>query len=105
MNLNEFAKNLPANYSEHEFIGLMNQVIDLKSAIELPKSQRDALFDGAQFLVDFLLLAREVKGELEVREGQPIVEYSGPFVENILTRPEDQPVDPEHLFALTAPSA
>jgi hypothetical protein len=43
MTLSEFAKQLPADFTEQEFVDLMNQVIDLKSIVDLPTTERDAL--------------------------------------------------------------
>ena len=46
MKLLDFARQLPENYSEQEFVDLMNQVIDLKAIATLPAMERSALFDG-----------------------------------------------------------
>jgi hypothetical protein len=100
MTLSEFAKQLPAEFTEQEFVDLMNRVIDLKSIVDMPEAERDALFDGAQYLVDFILLVREVKGELNSPQGRPVVAYRGPFVPNALTRPDGVAVDPTALETL-----
>ena len=88
MTLSEFEKQLPETFTEQEFIDLMNQAIDLKSIVDLPERERDALFDGVQYLVDFILLAREINGELQMAQGHPMIEYRGPFIPNALTRPD-----------------
>lgn len=93
MTLSEFAKQLPENFTEQEFVDLMNQVIDLKSITDLPERERDALFDGVQCLVDFILLAREINGELQMAQGAPIIDYRGPFIPNALTRPDGAQTD------------
>ena len=88
MTLSEFAKQLAENFTEQEFVDLMHQVIDLKSITNLPERERDALFDGVQYLVDFILPAREINGELQMAQGAPIIDYRGPFIPNALTRPD-----------------
>lgn len=93
MNLIDFAKHLPADFTEQEFVALMNQVIDLKSIVDLSEQERSALFNGVQYLVDFLLLAQEVNGELRSHEGNFMMDYRGPFIPTILTRPEGHGID------------
>jgi len=100
MTFSEFAKQLPAEFTEQEFVDHMNRVIDLKSIVDMPEAERDALFDGAQYLVDFILLVRELKGELHSAEGHPVLDYRGPFVPNALTRPDGVAPDPKALETL-----
>ena len=52
MKLADFPKQLPKNFTEQEFVDLMNQVIDLKTIVDLPAAERSTLFDGVQYLVD-----------------------------------------------------
>jgi hypothetical protein len=93
MNLKDFAKQLPENFTEQEFVDLMNQVIDLKTIVDLPQTERNALFNGVQYLADFIMLAQEANGELFARDGQPVINYGGPFIPSILTRPEGVDLD------------
>ena len=93
MNLLDFAKQTPANKSEQEFVDCLKQVIDLAEIENLSKTERDALFDAVQYLTDYVLFVRETKGELTIREGAPMIDYSGPFIPNTLQRPDDMPLD------------
>lgn len=93
MNLLDFAKQLPEERSEQEFVDLLQQVIDLGAIQDLSRKERDALFDAVQYLTDFVLFVREAKGEVEMREGAPMIDYRGPFIPNILTRPDEIPLD------------
>ncbi|WP_417269914.1 hypothetical protein [Celeribacter sp.] len=93
MKLSDFAKQLPENYTEQEFVDLMNQVIDLKTIVDLPVAERSALFYGVQYLADFIMLAQEANGELLTQDGQPAINCGGPFIPNILTRPEGVDLD------------
>ena len=93
MNLEDLAKRLPENFTEQEFVALMNQVIDLKKIADLPAAERSALFNGVQYLVDLIMLAQEVNGELHTHEGHPVVDYRGPFIPHILVRPEGFEMD------------
>lgn len=93
MKLSDFAKQLPKNFTEQEFVDLMNQVIDLKPIVDLPAAERSALFDGVQYLVDYIMLAQEVNGELRTHEGHPVLDYSGPFIPHVLARPEGMELD------------
>lgn len=69
MKLEDFAKQLPENFTEQEFADLLNQVIDLKTIEAMPPAEQSALFDGAQYLVDYIMLAQEANGELRTHEG------------------------------------
>lgn len=93
MKLADFAKQLPKNFTEQEFVDLMNQVIDLKTIEAMPLAERSNLFDGAQYLVDYIMLAREANGELGTHEGQPFISYNGPFIPHVLVRPEGTGMD------------
>ncbi|AJE48486.1 hypothetical protein P73_3771 [Celeribacter indicus] len=93
MNLSDFAKQLPKNFTEQEFVDLMNQVIDLKTIADLPAAERSALFNGVQYLVDFIMLAQEANGELLTHQGHPVVDYGGPFIPHFLVRPEGFEMD------------
>ena len=93
MDLIEFSKQARKDRSEQEFVDSLKQVIDLGEIENLSQSERDALFDAVQYLTDFVLLVRETKGELTSHEGAPMIEYTGPFIPNALTRPDDVPLD------------
>ena len=93
MNLIEFSKQTRKDQSEQEFVDSLKQVINLGEIENLSQSERDALFDAVQYLTDFVLFVREAKGELASREGAPVIEYTGPFIPNALTRPEGVPLD------------
>ncbi|AXI50469.1 MULTISPECIES: hypothetical protein [unclassified Sulfitobacter] len=93
MNLSDFAKQLPKNFTEQEFVDLMNRVIDLKTIVDLPVEERSALFDGVQYLLDYIMLAQEANGELRTHQGQPVMDYNGPFIPHVLVRPEGTELD------------
>ncbi|UWR01110.1 hypothetical protein K3729_17120 [Rhodobacteraceae bacterium S2214] len=93
MNLIDFAKQMPKDQSEQEFVDSLKQLVDLGEIENLSKADRDALFDTVQYLTDFTLFVREAKGELGSHGNAPYVEYSGPFIPNALTRPGDAPLD------------
>ena len=93
MDLIEFSKQTRKDQSEQEFVDSLKQVIDLGEIENLSQSERDALFDAVQYLTDLVLFVREAKGELTSQEGAPVVEYTGPFIPNALTRPHDVPLD------------
>ena len=88
MNLIDFAKRLPKDCSEQQFVDLMNQVIDMKQVVTLSEQERLNLFSGVQYLADYVLLAQEAMGEVEVNDGRPVIGYDGPFIPTILQRPE-----------------
>ena len=88
MKLLDFAKQLPDNFSEQEFVDLMNQVIDLKAIATLPARERSALFDGVQYLVDYIMLAQEANNEIRFHEGHHLMDYNGPFIPHVLVRPD-----------------
>ncbi|AYE85330.1 hypothetical protein [Sulfitobacter sp. D7] len=93
MELADFAKQLPENFTEQEFVDLMNQVINLKTIEAMPPAERSNLFDGAQYLVDYIMLAQEANGELRSHEGQHMMTYNGPFIPHVLVRPEGTEMD------------
>ncbi|MBO9429635.1 hypothetical protein [Sulfitobacter sp. R18_1] len=97
MNLSDFAKQRPKNFTEQEFVDLMNQVIDLKTIVDLPAEERSALFDGVQYLLDYIMLAQEANGELRTHQGQPVMDYNGPFIPHVLVRPEGMELDRKAL--------
>lgn len=105
MKLIDFATQTKAVQSEQEFVDRIGQVIDLAAIQKLSRPERDALFDAVQYLTDYVLLVREAKGEIEFHDGAPYIEYSGPFIPNILTRPDDVPLDTSILktFGIEAP--
>ena len=93
MNLIDFAKGLPEEFTDQEFVDLINQVIDLKQVVNLSERERLNLFSAVQYLADYVLLAQEAKGELTTRGGHPVLDYRGPFIPNILQRPDGAELD------------
>ena len=93
MNLADFPKHLPNDFTEQQFVDLMNQVIDLKSIPMLSERERSILFSGVQYLADFILLAQESLGEIEFEDGHPLLGYDGPFIPSVLQRPDDAEAD------------
>ena len=93
MKLADFAKRLPQNFTEQEFVDLMNQVIDLKTIVDLSATERSALFNGAQYLADFIMLAQEANGELHTHEGHQVIAYNAPFIPQVLVRPQGVEMD------------
>ena len=93
MNLIGFAKGLPEEFTEQEFVDLINRVIDLKQVATLSERERLNLFSGAQYLADYILLAQEAKGEVETRDGHPVLGYDGPYIPTILQRPGEAAPD------------
>ena len=88
MNLIDFAKGLPEDFTEQKFVDLINQVIDLKAIVTLSERERSILFSGVQYLADYVLLAQEAMGEVETRDGHPVLGYDGPYIPSILQRPD-----------------
>lgn len=41
-----------------------------------------------QYLADYVVLAQEAAGEVEVDNGSPVIEYDGPFIPTLLQRPD-----------------
>lgn len=94
MRLMEFAKTLPQEFDEKEFVDRVNQVIDLREVQSLSADERQSLHDFAQYLSDFMLLVRECnEGVEEGSGGGPSIEYRGPYIENVLTREPGRPLD------------
>lgn len=93
MDLIEFARTLPKEPTDQVFIDHLRQVLDLDQIRSLPEGETQNLFDAVQFLTDYLLLQQEFLGVEKRHEGQIMVEYSGPYVENRLTRPSGMQPD------------
>ena len=93
MNLIDFAKGLPEEFTEQEFVDQINQMIDLKQVVTLSERERLNLFSAVQYLADYVLLAQEAMGEVETRNGHPALDYRGPFIPNILQRPDGAKLD------------
>lgn len=100
LNLIEFAKTLPETFKEQQFIDHLMSVVDLKEIQKLTSHERQAIHDAAQYLADYMLLIHECEGELQMHEGAPVVEYRGPFIANVLTRPAGDKPDREQLETL-----
>ena len=96
----EFAQTLPEHFSDQEFVDHLNKVIDLRALQNLPPQQRQAVFDAAQYLADFMLLITECKGEQQIIDGTPCVTYRGPVIANVLNTPSGVPVDCTQLETL-----
>jgi hypothetical protein len=88
LNLIDFAKRLPKDFTEQQFVDLINQVIDLKQVVTLSERERSILYSGVQYLADYVLLAQEAMDEVETRDGHPVLGYDGPYIPSILQRPE-----------------
>lgn len=98
MKLMDFAKILPEEFGEQEFIDRVNQVVDLKEIQSLPVNERQSLYDFAQYLADYLLLVQEcLEGVDRASNGAPTLNYRGPFIENVLTRQNGRPLDKGQL--------
>jgi hypothetical protein len=93
LNLIEFPKRLPDEFTEQQFVDLINQVIDLKQVLTLSERERSILYSGVQYLADYVLLAQEAMGEVEVSDGHPILGYDGPYIPSILQRPDGAEAD------------
>lgn len=93
LNLIDFPKKLPDDFTEQNFVDLINQVIDLKQITSLSERERSILYSGAQYLADYILLAQEAMGEVEVNKGRPVIGYDGPFIPTILQRPDGVEAD------------
>jgi hypothetical protein len=93
VNLLDFAKTLPEDFSEQQFVDLMTQVVDLKQVLTLSERERSILYSGVQYLADFVLLAQEAMGEVEISDGEPLLAYDGPYIPSILQRPDDAEAD------------
>lgn len=100
MNLIDFAKTLPANVDEQAFVDHLKKSVDLIAIKDLSTGEVDNLFDAAQYLVDLLLLVRERNGQKVEHEGAPYVEYSGPYIQNVLTNQSEGPSDFNQLETL-----
>lgn len=86
MDLIEFARTLPTDHVDETFINHLRQVVDLNQIRELPEGEVQNLFNAVQFLADYLLLLQEFLGVDKQHDGQILVEYFGPYIENRLTR-------------------
>lgn len=97
MNLMDFAKTLSEAFGDRDFVARVNTVIDLRAIQGLSTSERQALHDFAQYLSDYMLLLHECLDGVAARNGAPILQYRGPFLETILTREPDTEVDRSQL--------
>jgi hypothetical protein len=100
MNLIDFAKTLPVDFEESEFIEHLKKSVNLNQIKDLSESEVDNLFDAVQYLADYLLLVREYKGFEVEKDGSPYVRYNGPYVQNILTNQSDGPSDFDQIETL-----
>lgn len=98
MNLIDFAKTMPETFSDEEFVDRVNEVVDLKAVQSLEAHERQSLYDFAQYLADYMLLVKECLEESETGdEDVPLIEYRGPFIENVLTRSPGRQLDRSQL--------
>ncbi|KEJ89004.1 hypothetical protein [Sulfitobacter donghicola] len=97
MNLIDFAKTLPADFDELEFVTHLKQSVDLSQIKSLSEAEVNNLFDAAQFLTDYILLVREHQGQEVEEDGHPYVMYRGPYIQNVLTNQTDGPSDFDQL--------
>ena len=100
MNLIDFAKTLPADFEEADFIDHLKKSVDLDQIKDLSEIEVNNLFDAVQYLADYLLLFREYKGFKVEVEGSPYVRYSGPYIQNFLTNQNEGPSDFEQIDTL-----
>ncbi|RNF36061.1 hypothetical protein [Paracoccus methylarcula] len=92
MNLLEFARHLPEEFSEAEFINALREVINLDEIRHLSDAECQSLFDAVTFLADYLILLREFYRQAKTRGGHPVLDYRGPMIWNQLTRvPGEKP--------------
>ena len=97
---NPICEESSGRITEEEFVDHLKAVIDLDAIQNLSASEVDNFFDAAQYLVDYLLLVRERKGMIVEHEGAPVLNYRGPYIQNILTNQEDGPSDFDQLDTL-----
>lgn len=97
MNLIDFAKTLPVNFEDRQFVDHLKQAVDLSQIKELSEDEVNNLFDAAQFLTDYILLVREHQGQDVEEDGHPYVMYRGPYIQNVLTNQTDGPSDFDQL--------
>lgn len=94
MRLMEFAKTMPLEFEEREFVDKVNQVVDLKEIQSLTAHERQSIHDFAQYLADYMVLVRECnEGVGSEPDGHTFIEYRGPFIEHVLTREPGRPLD------------
>lgn len=93
MKLIDIPKNLSGDFTEQQFVDLINQVIDLKQIASLSVRDRSILYSGAQYLADYVLLAQEAMGEVDFGNGRVVIGYDGPFIPTLLQRPDGVEAD------------
>lgn len=97
MNLIDFAKTLPADFDELEFVNHLKQSVNLSQIKDLSEAEVNNLFDATQFLTDYLMLVREHQGQDVEENGNSYVMYRGPYIQNVLTNQTDGPSDFDQL--------
>ena len=97
MSLIDFAKTLPTEFDELEFVTHLKKSIDLSQIKDLSADEVNNLFDATQFLTDYLLLVREHQGQNVEENGNPYVMYRGPYIQNVLTNQTNEPSDFDQL--------
>lgn len=94
MILMEFAKTMPSEFGEREFVDRVNQIFDLKEIPSLTAHERQSIHDFAQYLADDMVLLRECnEGVGSGPDGHTLIEYHGPFIEHVLTRKPGRSLD------------
>ncbi len=85
MDLIQFARSLPEKRTDRDFIEHLKRVLALDELKNLSDKECQNAFDACQFLVDYLTLQKEFYGTEKPRSGPIVIEYSGPYIESILT--------------------
>lgn len=86
MDLLEFARSLPTDFAEAEFIVELRKVVDLEQVTHLSEAECQSMYDAAAYLADYLLLLRESRQKAETSDGHPVIEYRAPVIWKQLTR-------------------
>lgn len=82
MDLLDFARNLPADFTEAEFIGELRKVVDLDQIRHLSDAECQNMYDAVAYLSDYLLLVREFYQQTKTMNGHPFVIYRAPVIWN-----------------------
>ncbi|MFV0409047.1 MAG: hypothetical protein ACK5LJ_04905 [Paracoccus sp. (in: a-proteobacteria)] len=93
MDLLEFARSLPTDFTEAEFIDELRKVVDLDQIRHLSDAECQNMYDAVAYLADYLLLLREFRQKAETSDGHPVIEYRAPVIWNQLTRDRGEKPD------------
>lgn len=86
MDLLEFARSLPTDFTEAEFIDELRKVVDLDQIRHLSDAECQNMYDAVAYLGDYLILLREFYQKSKTSGGHPMIEYRAPVIWNQLTR-------------------